>query len=172
MKIAVANRAEETQACFTSSKLLPENQFLRTPKAWNYLKQKKRGKKKSSLHVVWKCYFRKNWVVSLGLNLFSTCQRQQRTHYLGSKLTSEESFNGSDHPSEAGQRQAGWRTGHQKHTALILLPALDQPCFLDGLESKVCYLMVPHHSENFKNCCFTDIHLGSTGQNFFTNSES
>lgn len=41
MKIAVTNRAEETQNCFTPSKLFPADQFLRASKNWNYLKFKK-----------------------------------------------------------------------------------------------------------------------------------
>lgn len=67
MKTAVANRAEETPTCFPSSKLLPANQFLRAPKAWNYLKEKKKKreeKKKKAAHLMWSenGFGKKSWV--------------------------------------------------------------------------------------------------------------
>lgn len=68
---------------------------------------------------------------------------------LGSKLSSEYSNKEEEfRSSEAGQRQAGRRRGHQKLLAHILIPALDH------VESKVCFIRV----KDFQYCCFGDIH--------------
>ena len=58
MRRAAADRAEETQTRFTSSKLLPADQFLRNPseRETTWSKRKGRGAGGGSHHVVRKCF--------------------------------------------------------------------------------------------------------------------
>ena len=132
MRRAAADRAEETQTRFTSSKLLPADQFLRNPpKEGNYLEQKK-GAGGGEVDVMQsENVFRKNWVVSLGLNLFSMCQRQQWTHCLGFKLTSEELFKEEwFRPSIRSRPEARWLKNRPPETHCSYITTCTGPTLL------------------------------------------
>lgn len=167
MKTAVANRAEETQTCFPSSKLLPANQFLRAPKAWNYLKEKKKkreGKKKKAAHLMWSenGFGKKSWVEPWS-ELSSHVPKTALSTVLGSKLTSEQSHKEEQFtPSEGCQRQAGRRNGHQELTAHTLRPALDRSGFWMVLRAK-CASSPDWRTLKFAASCYL---LGGTRQNF------
>lgn len=160
MKIAVANRAEETQTCFTSSQLLSlQTRFLGPPQpetAW----------KKRTPHLTWSENVLGNWVVTLGWNLVSTCQRHQWAQCMGPNHLRRVTHRGPlVQTIRSTQEQAGWRTGHQELTAHITTTRTG-PCFLDGAEGKVCSLV---RVKDFKNCCFSDLlHVAQGRTSFLT----
>ena len=143
------------------------SRFWGPPRAWNYLSTRKGGGGSSSRHVVWK-RFRKNWVVSLGLNLFSMCQRQQWTHCLGAKLTSEESFKEEwCRPPIRSRPEASWLKNWPPETYCSYSNEYHHLRWTD-----FAFLMISIAVKGCKDCCCRGIHLGSVRQNFFRDSES
>lgn len=148
MKTAVANRAEETQTCFPSSKLLPANQFLRAPKAWNYLKEKKKkreGKKKRQLTSCGlKMVLERRAELSLGLNLVPMCQRQHWVQCLGPNWPQNSHIrrNSSHHQKDVRGKLAG-----EMATRNLLLTHYDP--HWTALASGWCWeqSVLPHQTE-------------------------
>lgn len=146
MKTAVANRAEETQTCFTSSQLLPANQFLRAPKAWNYLKEKKKKreeKKKKAVHLMWSenGFGKKSWVEPWSELSSHVPKTALSPNCLGPNWLQNSHIrrNSSDHQKEARGKLAG-----EMATRNLLLTHYD-PLWLSGW----CWeqSVLPHQTE-------------------------
>lgn len=167
MKTAVANRAEETQTCFPSSKLLPANQFLRAPKAWNYLKEKKKKKRRKKKRQLTSCGLKmvleRRAELSLGLNLVPMCQRQHWVQCLGPNWPRNSHIrrNSSEHQKEARGKLAG-----EMATKNLLLTHYDPHwtalAFWMVLRAK-CASPPDGRTLKFAASCYL---LGGTRQNF------